>query len=131
MTLKTYLQERFTSISSQLSWADSDYEVVVEDALELYAVDSENLATDTNKLHKLGKLAFWSKVLDTVSLDYSFSADGAKYDRNQMFEMANKKFEQAFSEAIPYLASYTIETGTISIEHDPYIDYPEYSERKL
>jgi hypothetical protein len=130
--LANYLHSVLGGLASQLGWtieADS-YDFIISETLEKYGVDTETLATDTKKLHALGKVELWKAVLTEVTFDYSFSADGASYSRNQMYEMCSRNYITALTEALAYDVNYQIETGNFSTEHNPYLSFPEYSERE-
>jgi hypothetical protein len=117
--LKDYLEARFSSLSNQLNWTETNYELVVEDTLELYGVIDESLATDTNKLHKLGIYSFLKAALTEISLDYGFSIDGSSFSRNQAFNQLQSLFLQAERDASPYLPG-NLEIGEITFEENPY-----------
>ena len=109
MTLATYISDNFPTIKTQLGWNDSTQIVtIVAKAVELYGVATETLATDTVKLHALADVAVWRQALADISLDYSFSADGASFSRNQAVDGIRKNLDMAESRAIVYMSSYDI-----------------------
>jgi hypothetical protein len=113
MTLATYISDNFPTIKSQLGWNDSTQIVtIVDKALELYGVATEALATDTTKLHALADVAVWRQALADISLDYSFSADGASFSRNQAVDGIRKNLDMAEGRAIVYMSSYDIVVHT-------------------
>lgn len=122
MTLATYISDNFPQIKSQLGWNDSTQIVtIVAKALELYGVATEAEATDTTKLHALADVAVWRQALNDIALDYSFSADGAQYSRNQASERVKELLAQAESTAIVYMPNYQM----IVHQNDPNPDWSE------
>lgn len=128
MGLSDYLNSTLGSLASYLDWSVSggSYAPIVNDVLELYGVATEAEATNLQKLHAIAKAELWKKVMTEVSADYSFSADGGSYNRNQVYEMAKGNFEIALADALFYLPNYQIETGELTTEQDPYSYDPPY-----
>jgi hypothetical protein len=122
MSLTTYLTDRYSVIYNALGW--TGFDSIIEDTLELYGVDTEAEATNETKLHRLADYALWSQAKTDVTLDYDFSADGARYSRSQMFKMVDENLSEAFSNALPYLPDLQVDTTTVTIDNDPY-DYNE------
>lgn len=120
MTLKTYLTDRYTSIGNQLGWDSDDFDLIVTDTLETLGASSEAEETNVIKLHAIAIYLLWKKALETVSLDYDFSADGASYKRSDLHSQVLKNLEIAESEAMVYLPYYQAEIGTITDTGDPY-----------
>lgn len=109
MALADYISDNFPTIKSQLGWSDSTQIVtIVNKALELYGVTDESDATDSKKLHALADVAVWRQALNDISLDYSFSADGASYSRNQAVDAIRKNLDMAENSAIAYMPAYQI-----------------------
>lgn len=109
MTLATYISDNFPIIKTQLNWLDSvQIPVIVAKAVELYGVATETLATDSVKLHALADVAVWRQGLNDISLDYSFSADGASFSRNQAIDAVQKNLNMAESAAIAYMPAYNV-----------------------
>lgn len=125
MTLKTYLTERYTNIGNQLGWSSSDFDLIVSDTLEVLDITSE-AETSAIKLHAVSVYLLWKKALETVSLDFDFSADGSSYKRSDLHAQVLKNLAMAESDAMVYLPNYQIEIGTLTNTEDPYI----YSESR-
>lgn len=122
MTLAEYITANFRQIKTQLAWSDSlEITAITNKALEFYGVDTEAEATDAKKLHALADVAVWRQALADVSLDYSFSADGASYSRGQMSDHIRKNLDMAESGAIIYMPNYSI---TVSASDD----HPDWTE---
>lgn len=120
MTLNTYLTDRYTAIGNQLGWTSDDFNVIVEDTLETIGVSSEAEETNLIKLHAIAIYLLWKKALETVTLDFNFSADGASYSRSDMHSQILKNLEIAESEALAYMPYYQVEMGTLTYIEDPY-----------
>lgn len=132
MSLADYLNSVLGGLASQLGWsvvAGNSYDFIVSETLEKYGVVTEIDATDTNKLHALGKVCLWKQVLIEVSFDYSFSADGATYNRNQLYEMIKQNYADALADASQYDPNNLITVGTVTTEQNPYQVFPPYNER--
>ena len=109
MTISAYITANFRQIKSQLGWSDSlEITAITDKTLEFYGVATEAEATDTKKLHALADVAVWRQALHDVSLDYSFSADGASYSRNQQADMIRDNLSEAVTGAIVYMPGYSI-----------------------
>jgi hypothetical protein len=109
MTIATYITDNFPTIKLQLGWNDSTQIVtIVAKTLELYGVATEAEATDLTKAHALADVAVWRQALTDISLDYSFSADGASFSRNQAVDNISKMLTYAETVAIPYMSAYNI-----------------------
>lgn len=120
--LADYLHAYLGNLAAQLNWnvESGSYNSAVIETLEKYGVETEAQATNTKKLHALGKVELWKAVLREVSFDYDFSADGASYKRSQLHELVSKNLAEAFLDAFPYLPEYQIEVGEFTTEEDPY-----------
>lgn len=109
MALVDYISDNFPTIKTQLGWSDSVQIVtIVAKAVELYGVATEADATDLTKLHALADVAVWRQALNDISLDYSFSADGASFNRDQAARIVKINLDDAESRAITYLPAYNI-----------------------
>ena len=131
MELADYLMSYLGQVGKDFGWTNkSDFGTIIEDTLLLYGVKTEAEATDLVKLRSLAKMVAWGFVLSSLSANYSFSADGATYNRNQYYEMAKSNYSNCLSECYMYLPDYSIETGKLNTEQDPY-SYLPYEYRDL
>lgn len=113
MALADYITSNFAQIKSQLGWSDSlQLATITEKTLEMYGVATEAEATDARKLHAIADVAVWRQALNDVSLDYSFSADGASYSRSQQADMIRDNLNNAIADAVAYSANYAIGYST-------------------
>jgi len=127
MTLETYIDDYLGEVADHFGWSTgaNSYDFLVEDILEEYGVATEADATNLDKLHAIAKYKSWEKVMNAASTNYKFSVDGGSYDRNQIFDMAEKNYNRAILLALPYIANYNIETGEVDdSEQDPYSNVP-------
>ena len=119
MALSTWLTARYTPIKTLLAW--SDFTSIIEDALELYGVATEGLATDTAKLHALAVYALWVQAKADVSLDIDFTADDRSFKRSQKHAMIEKNLSDAILAAFPYLSTLQVDVSELTIsDRDPY-----------
>jgi hypothetical protein len=122
MALSDYITANFRQIKSQLAWSDSlEITAITDKTLEYYGVATEAEATDATKLHALADVAVWRQALNDVSLDYSFSADGASYSRGQMPDHIRNNLDEAINNAIVYTPNYSIVVSASD-------DHPDWTE---
>jgi len=102
-----------------------DYVEAVNDTLLDYGTDDITTITGLDAIKKLRMLAVasaWQFVVNNFVALYDFSADGGRYNRNQLFTNAQKMLETA---AGVVAANYGTGSNTIRIRkvdhiHDPY-----------
>jgi hypothetical protein len=127
MSLLTYMQSYLGNLESLLGWTSTSYDFPIAETLEKYGVALEADATDLKKLHAIGKVELWRAALRSVSFNYNFSADGASFSRSQIFDMVQKNYLDALTDAMVYLPEYQIEIGQITTtQENPYEFYPYY-----
>jgi hypothetical protein len=107
LTIATYIDNTYAQLVSQLGWS-TPHTTIAAKALQLYGVDTEAEATDDTKLEALVDYAVWKQALADISLDYSFSADGNSYQRQQAVEAVRKNLMAAETKALAYLPEYQI-----------------------
>lgn len=120
--LNTYITSRFTVIGSQLGWTSTEYANIEEDTLETMGITDESEESDLKKIHAFAKVQALKKALLDVSLDYSFSADGSSYQRNQISETLRKNLIDAETELLSYNPDYVVSVGKLIDKESPY-DY--------
>jgi hypothetical protein len=109
MTLLQYLKSYLgTSLETQLNYSDSSYDSVIADTLLIYGIDTEDEATDTMKLYKLGVYFLWKKIYRESLLNIDFSADGVNLKNSQISENALSQLKLATSDALQYLPGNVI-----------------------
>jgi len=117
--LADYLTLNFTSVKTQLGWSDSiEITAVINKTFQSYGVSTEAEATDLTKLHALADVAVWRQALNDISLDYSWSADGASYHRNQAVDAVRENLTRAECNAIAYNPAYNIVVHTLDNNPD-------------
>lgn len=129
MALIDFIESYVGKFGEYLGWGATEFNFIVAETLESYGVTTEAEATDTKKLHALARMKTWERALVESAQDYNFSADGASYSRNQVYEAVKQHYLNAILDAMPYLETYTIELGELNTNQDPYIDFPPYSDR--
>jgi|SRR5688572_39588 len=100
-----------------------DYAEAVNDALLAYPAD--NIATITGseniqRLRALARVAAWRHVVTNFAALFDFSADGASYNRNQLFKNAQAALQLAEDDAAPYLSNYSAKIISVDHRQDPY-----------
>lgn len=121
MTLSDYIDNTLGTWKTNLPWTYTTF--VTEKILENYGVSLEADATDSIKLHKLADIEIWRKVLQEISQDYSYSADGSTFSRNQSVESVKSLFQNALSAGMVYLPDYSVEIVNFDSSIDPYVIY--------
>jgi len=113
-----WLSDRYSVIGTQLSWTDATYNNIVTDTLEYLGIATE-AEVEAKILHAVGKMVLFEKALSDVSLDITFSADGASYNRSDLHAQLTKQYEDAASVAMQYVTKeLTIDLGE---QRNPYI----------
>jgi len=105
-----------------------DFAEAVNDALLAYGTsDISTISGNANiqKLRALARVAAWQFVVNNFAALYSFSADGASYDRNQLFEQSKKALEIAERAALPYDTAYQVKIVSVDHTQNPYRYRPE------
>lgn len=122
VTLKEYMIATLGAVATSLSWTTISQQVeeALIDALIAYGVDDIADVTDIKKIRALAKLSVWQAVSREVSGDFSFSADGASYNREQVHAQAQLEIARAETDAMPYLSNYRITTATARHPDDVY-----------
>jgi hypothetical protein len=102
-----------------------DYAEAVNDALLLYGAEDISTISDTagiRKIRALAMVAAWRHVVTNFAALFDFSADGASYNRSQLFDQASKALQLAEDAASEYSTSGAYTARLISVDHihDPY-----------
>lgn len=131
-TLGAYLAGVLGELADTLGWDGSSDPVAeaVTDALLAYGgVATCAAADDVRKLRALGRVAIWRQAVGSLAARSGFSADGARFDRQQQQEMALKALALAEAEAAPYGggggAGYAVGRDTVRYPDDPYLPIPD------
>lgn len=129
MLLLDYLKLSLGKLNTTLGYsfsgsASDDFAIVLEDTLTDYGVASEGEATDTTKLRKLGIYNMWKKVMVDVVDNINFSADGASYSNEQLYNHVQEQYKNSLFSANSYLSQYqaTVQNFNISAScvHDEF-----------
>jgi len=117
--LSLWVSDRYSTIGTQLSFSETTYNNITLDTLEEMGIETE-AEGESKELHKVATFMFWKKCLTDVSLDITFSADGASYNRSDLHKQILDNYSRSLSEAMPYLSS-----GNLSVDYgdnrNPYI----------
>ena len=83
-------------------WDSNTLQLVVDDALEAYDVDTEADMTDEAKKNALLRYFTWSRIRDSILLEpISHKTDGESYQWD--LKLLEKKLMEAYTRAVPYL----------------------------
>lgn len=100
-----------------------DYAEAVNDALLAYGTEDISTISGLPNIKKLRALALvcaWQYVVNNFAALYDFSADGASYNRSQLFANAKKALESAESAALLHVANYRARIVAVDHKHNPY-----------
>lgn len=118
---QTYVQGYLGGLSGTVGWDINALQLAVNDAIELYGVDTEAEATDTKKLNPLLRYATARRILREASMDFDYSADGESYHRSQVSkQVAEFMMGDALVDALPYLDNGTNEIESLDMGWSPY-----------
>lgn len=122
MALSTYLITNLGEMATFLGWTTASTEItqIIEDTLEILSLDDESDSTDAVALKAVARYIAWSFVVNNLSVDYDFKADGADVKRNQMFKAAQANLSMNKISASPYMDISQIIIGELSYTEDPY-----------
>jgi hypothetical protein len=104
MALTDWLQARYATIGTQLEWESDTYDLIVEDTLEALDISAEG-DVDAITLHKVAVYQLWHKALNDISLDITYSADGASFNRSDLHKQIRQNVLDAYAEAQSYLTA--------------------------
>lgn len=131
ITFEQYLLDSLGATGIQLGWQTiGDLENVVVDTLLLLGVDDITTLVENADLRKLrvaGQLCLWRQVMASTAGDYTFSADGGSYSRDQVFAHAQQMMAQAeaAAAALDILDTYAVTSLAANYHIDPYADYDD------
>lgn len=127
--LRQFMIIELGAVGSILGWDVGTPQVArtVIDALRAYGVTTIASATDAAKLEVLARVAIWRAARRSLAADYPFSADGGRYDRNEVFKQVEMLLREAEIDARVYDSAYQIQTTTAHYD-DPYIKADEDDE---
>lgn len=109
MAFTDYITNTFGQVKTQLAWTDSgQLATIIAKALQLYGVDTEAEATDSEKAERLVDYCVWRQALADISLDYSFSADDRTLHRSQAVDHIRSNANEAYRLALGYMPEYQI-----------------------
>lgn len=104
--------------------AGSYDEVLNETLLSLGLTDVTEIDADNvYKFRVLARVQLWKHLAAQVAGDYSFSADGGSFSRDQVLAMAEKMLAIAQSDAAQFDPVYAVQLDGVEYKNDPYADY--------
>ncbi|MCA9936192.1 MAG: hypothetical protein H6662_15605 [Ardenticatenaceae bacterium] len=123
-TLKTYLHGILSrgGIAATLDWQieAGSYDEIITDTLLAYGVDDIAEATDVAKLRALARLALWEAVETAVPLEINYTADGATFNREAIFQHVQTMLQRARLDAFAYTDDYQVDVLGVQRDYDPY-----------
>ena len=122
--MNDYIILKLGQMATYLGWTSVSDEVdlIVEDTLGILGLASEAASTNSVSLKAVTMYVTWQAVMYSISTDYTFSADKAKYNRTDMMEAAERFFISAKKEALPYIGVGQITVGEVTNSQDPYVE---------
>lgn len=127
--LKAYLHSVLnrSGLADMLGWsvAGGSYDEIVTDTLLAYGVSSITSATNISKLRALAVLALWQTAETAVVSEINYTADGATFNREAIFQHITRMLERARVDAFAYTDDYQVQVYGVQRDYDPYneIDY--------
>ena len=129
-TLAEYMHAKLANVAKALDLhfypdGPGDYQEAVNDALLMYGAETIDQVSGTDGIQKIRALAMvaaWRHVVTNFSALFDFSADGASYNRSQLFDQAKQSLQLAEDAASEFLTSgaYTARFISVNHVHDPY-----------
>ncbi|HEY3310561.1 MAG TPA: hypothetical protein VGK00_02870 [Anaerolineales bacterium] len=129
-TLSDFMHQELGKVAVILAYtvgagdAGSYAEAVNETLLKYGQVLIAN-ATDISKIRALARVEAWKKACNDLAALYKFTSDDASYERNQIFDQAEKNLGMALTLSLPWDAGYQINVTRVRPVHDPYRYLPE------
>lgn len=129
--LADYMHAVLGPVATALDYTSpASYVEAVNEALLDYGTDDISTVSGRDNIRKLRALAMvqaWRLVVQHVSGDYDFSADGGTYNRSQIQKQAAEALARAEQTAITLGATpgYVLGIDTITHIHDPYRYVPD------
>jgi len=116
-----FLHGELGDVAAALDWsvASGDYDEIINETLISYDADDIADVDEIGRLRALGRVALWKAALYSLAARYDFEADGGRYDRSQMHDMAKRNLMMAEDDALRYADWYVIEHTAIQYD-DPY-----------
>ena len=113
MTLTEYLLARMGDLNDYFGYDSDDLEIVVEDALALYGVDTEAEVGSAYKLRKLALPLLWQKCLIDLSQNFDVSIDGQSFKQSQFYTQVKELYDWALNDALIYNPDYFASVGKV------------------
>ncbi len=120
-TLKTYMLAVLAELATVLGLTSASFDEAVNDVLIAYGVDDIAAATDVARLRSLAQVAAYRRAQTVAAGWYDFSADGGDFKRSQLLKQIGALLAGAEREALNYVDTYSIQTGTLTWTGDPYV----------
>lgn len=119
-TFAQFLERSLSSTAAVLDWSadNDDFDDIVTDTLLHLDIDDIETVTDNatiRKLRAVGQMYVWKMAMAAFAGDYTFSADGGQFSRNQLFQHAETMFQRAESAcfALGVIDGYSVEAEII------------------
>lgn len=129
-----YLDRVLGPVADALNWAtgtdpDSagDYEEILNETMLTMGINAitEVDADNIYKFRTLARLQAWKAVAAQTAADYTFSADGGSYSREQIQAHALTMLDLARSDAAQFDPAYAVQVDEVSYGNDPHADYDD------
>ena len=121
-----YLHRLLGETVELLGWTVTagSYQQIINDTLlacDVAAIDQLSGAADMRTLHAVGAWAMWRAVVAGLTSEINYSVDGGKFDREAIWQHAQRALDNARVDALTYTDSaFVVEVLSVLHEYDPY-----------
>jgi hypothetical protein len=100
------------------------YQEAVNEVMLALGVTDLLRAPDIRKVRALARRQAWTMANNGLATKYDYSADGASYNRSQMFTQVKQALDRAIGDCMALgLDGYSASIDTVEFKYDPYT-YP-------
>lgn len=129
-TLSLFMHKTIQAVADVLNWsvAAGSYEEAVNNTLLSVGVDDIGEVQGRaalGALRAVARVEVWRAVLAASAADFDFDADGGRFSRSQIHEMAKTNLALAEADAASYSPTYRVVVDRVIYRNDPYSYRPE------
>jgi hypothetical protein len=107
-------------LSGTVGFGGTQLQLIVDDALESYGVETEAEMEDVAKKKALLRYYTWVRIRNEFVLDFDYRADGESFNRSQVVKQLNDLVQEAYVKAAPYLSEAESSQDYIDLGFSPY-----------
>jgi hypothetical protein len=129
-TLADFMHQELGKVAGILGYAvgagdAGSYAEAVNETLLNYGQTLIAEAGDMPKIRALARVEAWRKACTDLAALYQFTSDDASYERNQVFDQAEKNLQMALTLALAWEPGYQVTVTRSRPVHDPYRYLPD------